>query len=415
MIVRLWKGYHSETLHALVAEHWQQAREDLLILCPPMLQDFSFLAALPAGDLKFHGSWTEAERVQILGVRRMGEIRFPEKPVFGVFTSGTLSPSPRLVLYSRRNLLASIGGVFDLFNKSRIKHVFCYPQAFHTFGLTLGYLSAQIYGWQLHTPEGKYGQASHAQRMALRDSGVLTLGTPTHFFDLLSVVKNSAELAASYSCIMGGASVTRELWLRVQSELKIEAPSIGYGCTEAAPGITHLPPGEVPEHDDEIGRPLASLTSRITSEGVEIRGEALCLAIVQNGRVEFPEMLTIRDRVDATVNGKWLYRGRLDLLMNRGGAKYSLEAIEKTLLERLGLTAVACTVRDSRLGEDLGLAFMRGNENLIEGASAVLREVYALKLHPEKTRFVAAFPLNESSKLDRKSVWTLFQEESTIS
>jgi acyl-coenzyme A synthetase/AMP-(fatty) acid ligase len=200
----------------------------------------------------------------------------------------------------------------------------------------------------------------------------------------------------------------------VQRELKIEAPSVGYGCTEAAPGITHLAPGRVPLHDDEVGLPLSSLQSRITEDGVEIQGDSLCLATIQNGQITFPASLIIRDRIDVAPNGVWLYRGRLDLLMNRGGAKFSLEAIEKTLFDRLGLTAVACPVRDARLGEDLGLAFMQGAENSIEGASAVLKEVYALKLQPEKTRFVAEFPLNECSKLDRKSVWTLFQEESTI-
>ena len=138
------------------------------------------------------------------------------------------------------------------------------------------------------------------------------------------------------------------------------------------------------------------------------------MAIVQYGRIDFPSTVVIRDRVEAAPNGVWLYHGRLDLLMNRGGAKYSLEAIEKTLFERLGLNAVACTLRDSRLGEDLGLTFIQGNESSMEGASAVLKEVYALKLQPEKTRFVAEFPLNECSKLDRKSVWTLFQEKSRI-
>jgi acyl-CoA synthetase (AMP-forming)/AMP-acid ligase II len=319
------------------------------------------------------------------------------------------------VLYSRKNVLASLSSIVALFDRSRIQHLFCYPQAFHTFGLTLGYLAAHLMGWELHTPQGKYGHASHQERIALRESGVLTLGTPTHFFDLLHAVqKTGAEMTPSYSCILGGASVSRNLWLRIHDELRIEAPSIGYGCTEASPGITHLPPGRVPLHDDEVGFPLSSLQSRIASDGVDIQGDSLCLATVQNGRMDFPTSLRIRDRMETAPNGVWLYRGRLDLLMNRGGAKYSLEAIEKTLFERLGLTAVACSVRDVRLGEDLGLAFMRGSENSLADASAVLKEVFALKLQPSKTRFLPEFPLNECSKLDRKSVWTLFQEESTI-
>jgi long-chain acyl-CoA synthetase len=417
MILRLWKGYHAPELFPLVRKSWDEGI--LLVLCPPLLKDFSFLAALPAGPLELFGSWTDEERAQVSAYPRRGPGGFVESPILGVFTSGTLSLSPRLVLYSRKNVLASLSGIFGLFDRSRIKHLFCYPQAFHTFGLTLGYVAAHIMGWKLHTPEGKYQTASHAQRLALREKNVLTLGTPTHFFDLLQFLRaKNEELTPSYSCIMGGASVSRDLWLRVKGELHIEAPSIGYGCTEAAPGITHLPPGQAPEQDDEIGFPLASLHARILpNEGVEIYGDSLCLAVIQNRQIEFPPTLRIRDRVETDTRGVWLYRGRLDLLMNRGGAKYSLEAIEKTLHEQLGMAAVACSVRDTRLGEDLGLAILcngSATEPRLASAQLLLREVYALKLRAEKTRFVPEFPLNECSKLDRKSVWTLFTEESTI-
>lgn len=414
MIVRLWKGYHSAELFPLVQQSWED--DVLLILCPPLLQDFSFLSVLPEGPLETHGTWTDAEVQALKSVVRAQEWTATEKPVLGVFTSGTLSLSPRLVLYSKRNVQASLDGVYSLFETSRIEHVFCYPQAFHTFGLTLGYLASHLRGWNLHTPEGKYQTAAHAQRADLHHESVLTLGTPTHFYDLLQWVrKTGRELTPSYTCILGGASVSRDLWLEAQRGLKISAPSIGYGCTEAAPGITHLPPGQAPKQDDEIGYPLPSLQTRIRGDGVEISGSSLCLAIIQNGRMTIPQSLLIRDRIEKDSRGVWLYHGRLDLLMNRGGAKYSLEAIEKALREQLGVNTVACGVRDSRLGEDLAIAFQHSaNQELLERTQDVLREVFALKLQPDKTRFLTDFPLNECSKLDRKSIWTMFQEERTI-
>jgi acyl-CoA synthetase (AMP-forming)/AMP-acid ligase II len=206
MTIRLWKGYHSPELAPLIAHSWQDSI--LLVLCPPLLNDFSFLEVLPEGSLELFGAWTEEERAKLRKVPRRGTGRFAETPVLGVFTSGTLSTSPRLVLYSRKNVLASLSSIMALFDRSRVQHLFCYPQAFHTFGLTLGYLAAHIMGWELHTPEGKYGHASHLERIALRESGVLTLGTPTHFFDLLHAVKKAdSPIESSYSCIMGGASV----------------------------------------------------------------------------------------------------------------------------------------------------------------------------------------------------------------
>lgn len=415
MTIRLWKGFHEPELAGLIHRSWDE--NTLLILCPPLLHDFSFLSSLPPGPLEIFGQWTAQEREALDKVPPGGTV-FPEKPVLGVFTSGTLSSSPRLVLYSRRGVEASLSGIFGLFDTSRIEHIFCYPQAFHTFGLTLGYLAAHVLGCRLHTPQGKYHYNSHSERLQLHEENLLTIGTPTHFFDLLLAAKGK-EVPPSYACIIGGASVSRALWLSVQTELKIEAPSIGYGCTEAAPGISHLPPGQAPHEDDEIGLPLSSIQSRVLpGEGVEISGDSLCMAIVESSQVEFPKRLIIRDQIEIAESGAWLYRGRLDLLMNRGGAKYSLEAIEKTLFEKLGVNAVACSLGDARLGEDLGLAFAMtahcSPKQTLESAQTVLKDVYALKLQPEKTRFVTDFPLNESAKLDRKSVRTLFKEEGTI-
>ncbi len=412
MTLRIWKGYHSPSLKTLIAKSWEN--HTLLILCPPLLQDFSFLSALPPGPTEIHGQWSESERVALASIPRRGSFPGTESPILGVFTSGTLSHTPRLVLYTKRGVLASLKGIFALFDTRKIRHLFCYPQAFHTFGLTLGYLASHVMGWELHTPEGKYQRTSHAQRIALREEHVLTLGTPTHFFDLLSVTKETgAKLYPSDSCIMGGASVSRELWMRVRDELQIAAPSIGYGCTEAAPGISHLPPGQAPENDGEIGYPLTSIRSRlIPDQGVEISGESLCFAVIQNGLIEFPRSFLIRDRIETAPNGAWIYRGRLDLLMNRGGAKYSLELIEKTVQDRLGIAAVACGVRDARLGEDLAMTFVQSSENsneqIFDNASRLIQDVFALDLKPEKTRYVSDLPLNECSKLDRKSIWTFF-------
>ncbi|NJM10195.1 MAG: acyl--CoA ligase [Bdellovibrionaceae bacterium] len=374
---------------------------------PALLQDYSFLKALPSGDLLVQGTWANSEIEALHGIARSGA-PLPFKPVLGVFTSGTLSSSPRLVLYSKENLSAALEGIFKLFDKSRIEHVFCYPQAFHTFGLTLGYLSSYLNGWTLHTPHGKYQRASHEDRIALREEKVLTLGTPTHFFDLLQIVEESGrELAQSYTCIMGGAGVSRNLWHSVRNGLRIEAPSIGYGCTEASPGISHLPPGVAPTQDDEIGLPLDSIYSVIGPEGVSIEGPSLCPAIIQHGQIEFPRQLNIRDRILRKESGSWIYGGRLDLTLNRGGQKFSLEAIEKLLHDRLNVGVVASTVRDTRLGEDLGLAVVAGHarlhDEIIASAQDLLMREFSLRLAPNRILFLSDFPLNECSKLDRRA------------
>ncbi len=407
MKLTLWKGYHGEEPARLVAHAWDS--EDLLVLCPPMLKDFSFLRALPVDELILRGHWSEFERAalpNLCGVHSssyQGPTSLPFKPVLGVFTSGTMSAFPRLVLYSKENVRAALDGIYGLFDKSRIGHVFCYPQAFHTFGLTLGYVAAHEFGWTLHTPAGKYRRASHYERLALKPANLITLGTPTHFFDLAELVRQGSAIAPSYSCIIGGAGVSRSLWHAVQDVLKIEAPSIGYGCTEAAPGISHLPPGLAPLTDDEIGSKLSSIDAEVSAEGVSISGASLCRAIIQNGLIEYPTSVVVRDAVAANQTGGWTFAGRLDLTLNRGGQKFSLEAIEKVFHANGLASVVATALRDNRFGEDLGLAVIspRDREEFLGLAQDLLMREFALKLAPDKIVFVDEFPLNESSKLDR--------------
>lgn len=388
MKIKVVQDYHSPELLEEITRAWNG--EHLLVICPPSMQDRSFLSTLEKSQ-----DW-------------------PEKPLLGVFTSGTLSSSPRLVLYSRRNIEAALDGIHSLFNESRIEHVFCYPQAFHTFGLTLGYVASIHRGWKLHTPNGKYSRDSHHQRIALREKNVLTIGTPTHFYDLLSVCRETeSRLEPSYTCILGGAVVQPKLWIDVQRELLIEAPSIGYGCTEASPGITHLPPGIYPEVEGEIGRPLPSLNCTISTRGVCISGPALCLAILQDGNLTFPKRLWIRDQVRILMNRSWQYLGRLDLTLNRGGLKFSLEAIERDLLESVKLPVVASAVRDVRLGEDLALTFV-GDESAAPTISDFLQSKWGLRVERERMQFVTEFPVNECSKLDRKRVREFFLEGASL-
>lgn len=379
MNLKLWQDYHHPDLLKQVEAAWRG--EQLLVMCPPTLKDRSFENAI------------------------LSRKDWPEQPVLGVFTSGTLADSPRLVLYSRKNIEAALNAIHSLFDLKQIEHVFCYPQAFHTFGLTLGYVSALYRGWKLHTPRGKYAIASHAERYRLREKNVLTLGTPTHFYDLLNYCRsNGVQLTPSYSCIMGGASVMQTLWHDMREELGIAAPSIGYGCTEASPGITHLPPGVPPTRDGEVGYPLENLRSKITKRGVNIEGPSLCLAIVQDGKIEFPQKLCIRDQIEIDPRGSWHFLGRLDLTLNRGGIKYSLEAIERDLSLCTRFPVVTAAVKDERLGQDLAVAVVSALESadIKEQLEKALSLRWGLRLNPKRLRFVADLPLNECAKLDRR-------------
>jgi acyl-coenzyme A synthetase/AMP-(fatty) acid ligase len=394
-LIHLWKNFHSKELVALLKKCWDS--DDLLILCSPHVSDFSFVDDLSDAVLA----------------------TFPERAVLGVFTTGTVSGAPRLVLYSKKNIESSLASLFSLFDDQQIEEVFCYPQPFHTFGLTLGYLYSILKNKKLSFPDGPYTQSAHTLRADIQHEKVLTLGTPAHFFDLISQVESGKiSLHPSYSAIIGGAKVSTKLWHELQTKLKILSPSIGYGASEACPGVTHLPPGTAPKEDGEIGFPLPNLKLELKpGMGIEFSGENLCVAILEKGELSFPKKVLLTDQVEKRADGRLVYVGRTSLIINRGGTKYSIEALEALLLQKLNHRCACFAVEDPRLGEEVGVLL----ESKIDEADAratlqdacrkVLAAHFGHHFGVPEFHLTSELPFNANGKIDRKQVAKLVRPE----
>jgi acyl-CoA synthetase (AMP-forming)/AMP-acid ligase II len=371
--IKLWRGSHGSEVKDLIKKTWKS--EDLLILYPPKVTDTSFLPAVEKAD-------------------------FPEPPIFGIFSTGTTGQ--KLVLYSKKNIESSLQSILSLFDKAKIKTIFNYPQPYHTFGLILGYCHALLYDKRLIPLEGPYSSRYHDAWLDNIEENQLTLGTPTHFKDLLKyVLENKLNPVPTYTAIMGAARVEVELWKSLKRHLNILAPSIGYGATEASPGITHLPPGQAPKEDGEVGYFLKHLKSElIEGEGVQFSGPSVCLATVLNGQISFPDKILIRDRLEKRSDGVLVYRGRYEVLLNRGGEKFPLEEIEVFLKTKLGVDAVCVAVPHPRLGEELGILVRDDAEkNAIYSA---LKEEFGREFDSNYFAFTDHFPVNPNSKTDRQ-------------
>ena len=400
MRIVLWRGLHSSALRELTA--YALEGKLLLIPCPPELRDFSFLDFLPAGRVETLGNW-EGLPVPV----RASSAEYLSPPCLGVFTSAT-TEAAKLVLYTRENVESCAASIFALFHRPRISAVFCYPQPFHTFGLTLGYAAAHFHGWDLLLPEGRYSSAHHEHWLSAAGPGLLTLGTPTHFHDLADFTRNVKAIPrASYSAILGGARVTRAQWFELRDFLRIEAPSIGYGATEASPGVSHLAPGIEPREDGEVGEPLAHLRVSVDPlTGVTFEGPSVCSAILENGRLEFPKSFTLPDLLRARPDGTLVYEGRAKFTLNRGGKKILLEAVEKEIHARFGIEALGFSVPCPRLGEELGLLLRTSAEDLRfrrEEIAGHLREKYGMNFSAAHLRAVTGFPLSANLKPDRRA------------
>ena len=407
-----WKGYHGPEIFELIKRTWEN--NDLLILCPPAMKDVSYLGPfLPDRETVFYG-FRDDEDKRITCLCRQ---EYPEKPVLGVFTTGTTRIQPRLVLYSKENIVASVESIYSLFNINDDTSIFCYPQPYHVFGLTLGYAASIIQGLKLICPNGKYNHEHHVKWCEIDTDtrhSMISLGTPTHFSDLADFVeKNKVCLTPSFGAIIGGALVDKSLWYRAKEKLFIEKPSVGYGCTEASPGISHLSPGVAPLEDGELGLPLKGVEVRLEiNHGLEFSGKNLCLAIVDNGRLTFPRTFLIPDNIVARKDGSLLYKGRIDLFLNRGGVKFSLEHIESLIKAKFSVEVVCVTIPESRLGQELGIVISgKEDRRLSSNIFILLEDEMGCKFNNSYIVFVDKLPLNSSSKIDRKACQKLFVEK----
>lgn len=413
--IYLWKGYHSKELNELLQLSWNN--NDLIILCPPYIEciDF-FLPLLPSGKVQFIGNWSD---VLISKVHTSIAEEYREIPVLGVFTTGTTRDTPKLVLYSKKNVSTTINGIMHFFEKSRVKSIFCYPQPFHVFGLILGYVTSLYGNIELIAEVGECTPFSHQRWFDIdrnKRKSMLTLGTPTHFKDLIYfLARRGLTPEPSYSCVAGGAPVDIALWKQLRGALFIESPTIGYGCTEASLGVTHMYPGQMPQEEGELGYLLPGVEAQvIAGKGLEISGESVCLAMIQNSRIEFPRSVLIEDNIFQRKDGIFVYRGRNQLSLNRGGEKYSLEQIEQFIKEVTLIDSVCVALADIRLGEELGVIIkISVQENVDEIKEKIyvgLKIKFGKHFSRDFFKVVEDFPVNQNAKLDRKLCKELFNE-----
>lgn len=372
--VHLARGTHSAELYELVKKSWQE--DTPLILCPPQLSQLPDLT----------------------------KIDVPDKMILGVFTSGTSTGQPRLVLYSKKNIISSLEAIRKLFQVDRIDHIFCYPQPTHVFGLVLGYLQSIVYNLPISFSPGSYSHRAHELWNAKLTPGTLTLGTPVHFFDLMRFnQKHQIKPRMSYSSIAGGAPVTVKLWNDMKTTLNIESPSIGYGASEASPGICHLPPGVEPEFNGDVGQALDGVRiNNITSQGFYFKGDNVCLGIVDNDRYLADEWILIKDQIEKL--DRYCVFGRSDLAINRGGLKYHPEILEATLMAE-GVKALVMPLYDERLGQEVALLVETNAPGKEVALRAQIKEAmlnhHELKLKDQLIVF-GLIPLNANLKINRK-------------
>lgn len=342
---------------------------------------------------------------EVAGIPESALSALPETPVLGVFTTGTSGGTRKLVLFSRGNITQSQTAIMDLFDANRVDEIYCYPQPYHVFGLALGFGLAALRGIKIVTSSGPYGRAAHAAWYERRTARLLTLATPAQMIDLCATIEALQwQPRPTYSCILGGAAVARVVWERACAVARIAEPSIGYGCTEASPGVMHLPPGVLPVDDGEVGWPLPHMRLAFHREGYQISGPGVAMATVEKGVLTLTDgRHQVRDLLRRAPDGRYVFAHRTDMVLNRGGEKFPLEQIEALLRSRLGMDTICVSLPDARLGEELGILALAAPRLDPKVVQDTLAEAYQRAFDGAKMVAVTELPLDRNAKPDRAS------------
>jgi hypothetical protein len=155
-------------------------------------------------------------------------------------------------------------------------------------------------------------------------------------------------------------------------------------------------------------------------QGISFKGPNVCLAIFENENLATQSEIILRDHLISKKENqnspvRFNYLGRTDLVLNRGGQKISLEAIESELGHYLERSCLCLSFFEQRLGEDLGILIAPSNaeenvqdfEKIKSQAIDFLKENFGIYLSEINIKLVA-IPHNANGKLDRMKALSEF-------
>ena len=344
----------------------------------------------------------------------------PSDPINLQFTSGTTG-FPKGALLSHRNILLN-AYYFATGLRATQQDRICVPVPFyHCFGCVIGTLGTLVAGATMLVP-GEYFEPAATLDCIERERATIIYGVPTMFIAQLSDESfPGRDLSSLRTGIMAGSPCPIEVMNRVIEEMGVRQIAIGYGLTEASPGVTLTGIDDPIEWRVEtVGRPFPGIEIKIADgEGRRLvdgdQGE-LCVRghNVMLGYYKMPEEtaeaiddegwlhtgdLSMRDE-----NGNYRITGRIKDMIIRGGENVYPREIEELLHRHPDIAdAQVVGVPDQRLGEEV-VAFVRPRR----GSTATeeeIREFCSRQLAhykvPRHVIFVEEFPQTVTGKVQK--------------
>ena len=221
-------------------------------------------------------------------------------------TSGTTG-APTWVALSDRNVLSVLASHMPHLHLKNARTLSVLPW-FHAFGLILDFLPALLSEAEIiRDPNG--GRNPEELLRLTRAWGATHLSAVPLVIDRLRQTDGGSGMLCSLSGgIVGGAPVSGSL----AQLLSGTSLRVGYGQTEASPGIALGPPGHWAAN--YLGQPLGCEISISDSGELHFRGDNACIGVWRNGRLDRldPDRLVATgDRVEQDGDDLF-FRGRVD-------------------------------------------------------------------------------------------------------
>ena len=291
---------------------------------------------------------------------------YNDSKTIALTTSGTTGP-PKKILLKKTAMLASARATGDYFNQlAGTRALLCMSTRF--VGGKLMLIRALVLGWQLDVVKPTANPLSGNKRFY--DFVAMVPMQVEHSIDELHLVK---------TLIIGGAKVGRELRSRLLPLKTLVYET--YGMTET---ITHIAAKRI---GTDIFTALPHATFAIDDRE--------CLVIDAPTVAE--ELVVTNDLVTLLDEQSFIWRGRVDNVINSGGVKLHPEEIEEKLAGLFSNRFFVTGVEDAYLGTKLVL--------VIEGEPfAVSADTFKLlgKFEkPKEIRFIPKFVETESGKVIR--------------
>jgi fatty-acyl-CoA synthase len=344
------------------------------------------------------------------------------------YTSGTTG-FPKGVMLSSRNIVnngEALGAQLAFTPADRL--CLCVP-LFHCFGCVIGVLGAYTHGVCL-CPIESFDPRKVLETVQ-RERCTALYGVPTMFLAELECPDfASFDLTSLRTGVMAGALCPEPLMRRVITEMHLPEITIAYGMTESSPGITITPrDAPIPERSQTVGCVLPEMDVKIVDplSGAERAcgesGELCCRGYnVMKGYYNNPDAtrtaidadgwLHTGDEASRDANGYIRITGRIKDLIIRGGENIAPKEIEDRLREHPSVAdAYVYAVPDAFFGEAVAAAVRLSPDaatRLPADAVALGAELTAwctaalakFKV-PRDVRFVSAFPMTASGKIQK--------------